>query len=484
MENMADKPEKSLKPVTVVLFGATGDLARRKLLPGLLHLFETGLMRDLRIVGTSLDDHTTESFVEFVHQAVSEFSGDDGDMNAWTEFAKVLHWAPGAEGAAGLKSAVEKVESDWKGEVVRLVYMSVPPKAALPVLHTLEEADLVKGSRVIMEKPFGVDLESAKKLNAELHKVLDEEQIYRIDHFLGKEAAQNILAFRFANGLFEPIWHRNNIDHIQIDIPEDLGLDQRANFYESTGAFKDMVVTHLFQVLAFTAMEPPTSLSPQAINDEKDKVFRSMLPLDPANVVRGQYHGYRDIEGVAKDSDTETFVALKCFVDNWRWAGVPFYLRTGKRMAEGARIISIAFKEPPRSMFPKNSGVGDHGPDHLTFDLADEARMSLSFYGKRPGPGMKLDKLSMQFNMQDTGWAGSVLEAYERLIYDAARGDKTLFTSATGIERLWEVSAPLLENPPIVRSYRQGSWGPNQIHQLIAPYAWRLPFERSWRDAH
>jgi glucose-6-phosphate 1-dehydrogenase len=198
--------------------------------------------------------------------------------------------------------------------------------------------------------------------------------------------------------------------------------------------------------------------------------------------VRGQYVGYRDIEGVHPESETETFVALKCFVDNWRWAGVPFYLRTGKRMAEGARIISIAFREPPRSMFPPGSGVGDHGPDHLTFDLADQAKMSLSFYGKKPGPGMQLQKLSMQFAMRDTSWAGAVLEAYERLIYDAARGDRTLYTSAEGIERLWEVSQPLLENPPVVRPYNPGSWGPNQIHQLIAPFAWRLPFERQWRD--
>ncbi|MFB9763247.1 glucose-6-phosphate dehydrogenase [Nocardioides kongjuensis] len=473
---------KTQKPVTVVLFGATGDLARRKLLPGMLHLFETGLLPQLQIIGTSLDEHTTDSFVQFVHEAVQEFSGDDGDMAAWPEFAKLLHWAPGSEGPAGLRAAVEKAEADWSGDRVRLHYLSVPPKAALSVVKTLDDAGLAEGSRIIMEKPFGVDLVSAKALNAELHKTFAESQIYRIDHFLGKEAAQNILAFRFANGLFEPIWHRNNIDHVQIDVPEELGLEQRANFYESTGAYKDMVVTHLFQVLAFTAMEPPTSLHPDAINEEKNKVFRSMMPIDPANVVRGQYQGYRDIEGVAPESETETFIALKCFVDNWRWAGVPFYLRTGKRMAEGARIISIAFKEPPRSMFPKNSGVGDHGPDHLTFDLADKAKMSLSFYGKRPGPGMKLDKLSMQFAMGDTTWAGSVLEAYERLIYDAARGDQTLFTSAEGIERLWEVSEPLLENPPVVRPYRQGSWGPNQIHQLVAPYAWRLPFERQWRN--
>ncbi len=479
---MDDMAQKAQKPVTVVLFGATGDLARRKLLPGLLHLFETGLLPELRIIGTSLDEHTDESFTSFVHDAVMEFSGDDGDKAAWPEFSRLLRWAPGADGPAGLRAAVEKAESDWSGDRVRLHYLSVPPKAALSVVRTLDEADLATGSRIIMEKPFGVDLASAQALNGKLHETFDESQIYRIDHFLGKEAAQNILAFRFANGLFEPIWHRNNIDHVQIDVPEELGLEQRADFYESTGAYRDMVVTHLFQVLAFTAMEPPTSLSPDAINEEKNKVFRSMLPIDPANVVRGQYQGYRDIPGVAPESETETFIALKCFIDNWRWAGVPFYLRTGKRLAEGARIISIAFKEPPRSMFPKNSGVGDHGPDHLTFDLADKAKMSLSFYGKRPGPGMKLDKLSMQFAMGDTTWAGSVLEAYERLIYDAARGDQTLFTSAEGIERLWEVSAPLLESPPVVRPYRQGSWGPNQIPQLVAPYAWRLPFERQWRN--
>jgi glucose-6-phosphate 1-dehydrogenase len=470
-----------IKPTTVVLFGATGDLSRRKLLPGLLHLFQTGLMRDVTVLGTSLDDHDRESFIDFAHQAVEEFGGDDHDIDGWGEFAKLLYWAPGDRGPEGLRRAIEEAEGERTGEFDRLHYLSVPPKAALSVVQELAEAGLVENSRIVMEKPFGTDLASARKLNAELHQVFDEQQIFRIDHFLGKEAAQNILAFRFANGLFEPIWHRNHVDHIQIDVPEDLGLDQRVDFYESTGAFRDMVVTHLFQVLAFTAMEPPTALEPDAIGEEKNKVFRSLLPIDPADVVRGQYDGYRQIEGVAPDSETETFVALKCYIDNWRWAGVPFYLRTGKRMAQNARIIYIAFREPPRSMFPPSSGVGDHGPDHLTFDLADEARMSLSFYGKRPGPGMKLDKLSMQFAMHDTGWAGAVLEAYERLIFDAARGDRTLFTTSRGIERLWEVSTPLLENPPIVRPYAQGSWGPNQIHQLVAPFAWRLPFERQWR---
>jgi glucose-6-phosphate 1-dehydrogenase len=333
-----------------------------------------------------------------------------------------------------------------------------------------------------MEKPFGTDLESAKKLNARLHEVFDESQIFRIDHFLGKEAAQNILAFRFANGLFEPIWNRNFIDHVQIDVPETLGLEGRTKFYESTGAYRDMVVTHLMQVLAFMAMEPPTSLAPGPISDEKNKVFRSMRPLEPHNVVRGQYSGYRQHHDTADDSDTETFVALKVEIDNWRWAGVPFFLRTGKKLAEGARIISIAFKEPPLTMFPAGSNAGTQGPDHLTFDLADQSKMSLSFYGKRPGPGMKLEKLSMQFATHETSSSASVLEAYERLIHDAMRGDHTLFTTAEGIEMLWEKSTPLITNPPPVRVYAPGSWGPNAIHQLIAPHAWRLPFERSWRD--
>ncbi len=470
-------------PTTVVLFGATGDLAQRKLIPGLLHLFQSGLLDDLRVVGTSLDEMSGDEFRDFSHMAIREHSTREITDDDWNEFAGRIDFVPLSAGPDVLRDAVEAAEKQLPGDVqLRLHYLAVPPKAALAAVQTIADARLVERSRVVMEKPFGHDHASAVALNAELHQVFDEEQIFRIDHFLGKEPAQNILAFRFANGLFEPIWHRNNISHVEIDVPETLGLTQRADFYEATGAYRDMVVTHLFQILAFTAMEPPTALEPSAISREKNKVFRSMQPIAPTDVVRGQYIGYHDEPGVAPDSETETFVALKCYVDNWRWAGVPFYLRTGKRMAEGARIISIAFKEPPQSMFPPGSGVGDQGPDHLTFDLADKSRMSLSFYGKRPGPGFRLDKLSMQFAMQETDWAGAVLEAYERLIYDAARGDRTLFTSATGIERLWEISQPLLDNPTPVRPYSQGTWGPNQIHQLIAPYTWRLPFERKWRE--
>jgi len=469
-------------PHVVVLFGATGDLAARKLLPGLFHLSSAGFIPGCRIVCVSLEDLDADHFRRTARGALAEFSTRQVTDSDWNTFAASLDYVPLAAGPPALRAAVEKAERTLTGETRRLHYLSVPPSAALSAVRLLGEANLVERSRIVMEKPFGTDLESAVSLNANLHDVFKEEQIFRIDHFLGKEPAQNILAFRFANGLFEPIWNRNFIDHIQIDVPEMLGLGKRTGFYETVGAFRDMVVTHLFQILAFVAMESPTSLEPKPISEEKNKVFRCMLPLHPANAVRGQYIGYRSEEGVHPESDTETFIALKCFIDNWRWAGVPFYLRTGKRLAEGQRIISIAFREPPKSMFPAGSGVGAQGPDHLTFDLADASKMSLSFYGKRPGPGMRLDKLSLQFAMHDTGFIGDVLEAYERLILDAMRGDHTLFTTAEGIERLWEQSMPLLEAPPPVRLYAPGSWGPNAIHQLVAPHAWRLPFERGWRD--
>jgi glucose-6-phosphate 1-dehydrogenase len=469
-------------PQVVVLVGATGDLSRRKLLPGLFHLSRAGFIPDCRIIGVSLDQLDVDGFRKAVRGALDEFCTRERTEAEWEHFSQTLDYVPLAAGADVLKAAVENAERSLGKESRRLHYLSVPPNAALSAVRLLGEAGLVDGSRIVMEKPFGTDLESAKSLNSKLHEVFAEEQIFRIDHFLGKEPAQNILAFRFANGLFEPIWNRNFIDHVQIDVPETLGLGRRAAFYEQTGAYRDMVVTHLFQILAFMAMEPPTALEPAPISEEKNKVFRSMLPIEPRDVVRGQYVGYRAEEGVDPESEAETFIALKCSIDNWRWAGVPFFLRTGKKLAEGQRIISIAFREPPKSMFPVGSGVSAQGPDHLTFDLADASKMSLSFYGKRPGPGMRLDKLSLQFAMHDTGWAGDVLEAYERLILDAMRGDHTLFNTAEGIERLWEVSLPLLEAPPPVRLYDPGSWGPKSIHQLVAPHAWRLPFERAWRD--
>ena len=477
------KPEVGPKhPQLVVLVGATGDLSQRKLLPGLFHLTSAGFIPNWRIIGVSLDQIGADEFRNHARRAIDKYYPREVKAADWEAFANSLSYVPQGAGAEALSAAVMAAEAELGGDGRRLHYLSVPPAAALAVVRLLSEANLVANSRIIMEKPFGTDLESAVALNARLHEVFTEDQIFRIDHFLGKEPAQNILAFRFANGLFEPIWNRNFIDHVQIDVPETLSVGKRAGFYETTGAYRDMVVTHLIQILAFMAMEPPTALLPGPISEEKNKVFRCLAPIDPQNVVRGQYVGYRSEEGVDAESDTDTFIALKCVIDNWRWAGVPFFLRTGKRMAEGQRIISIAFREPPKSMFPGNSGVGAQGPDHLTFDLADASKVSLSFYGKRPGPGMRLDKQSLQFNMHDTGLIGEVLEAYERLILDAMRGDHTLFNTAEGIERLWEVSKPLLAAPPPVRLYPVDSWGPKSIHQLIAPNAWRLPFERAWRS--
>lgn len=468
-------------PHVIVLVGATGDLARRKLLSGIGFLAVSGFTAGIRVVGTSLEDLTDEEFRTFARESVEAVGARQLTDEQWQQFAPMLSYVPQSAGPQALAEKVNAVSADLGGQARLLHYLSVPPRAASSVIDTLHAAGLVANSRVIMEKPFGEDLASAVALNAEIHRTFSEEQIFRIDHFLGKEAAQNILAFRFANGLFEPIWNRNFIDHVQVDVPEELGLDTRAAFYEPTGAYRDMVVTHLLQVLAFVAMEPPTALEPRAISEEKNKVFRSLEPIRPEDAVRGQYAGYRSEQGVDPDSDTETFIALRTRIDNWRWAGVPFYLRTGKKLAQGMRIISIAFKEAPKSMFPAGSGIGEAGPDHLTFDLADESRVSLSFYGKRPGPSMRLEKLSMQFSTEETGRAGDALEAYERLILDAMLGDHTLFTAAEGIESLWERSAPLLQNPPPVRPYTPGTWGPNAIHQLIAPHAWRLPFEREWR---
>ncbi|MGD0749667.1 MAG: glucose-6-phosphate dehydrogenase [Acidimicrobiales bacterium] len=479
----AAQPASQIDPHVIVLFGATGDLAARKLLPGLLHLSNTGMMPEYRIIGSSTSDLSDEDFRHLARHACDQFAVGKISLLQWANFEKRLTFVSTGAGAQALAEAVGKAEDEiGGGDVRRLHYLSIPPAADRDIIQLLADAKLVERSRVIMEKPFGTDLQSARALNDMLHQYFDEDQIFRIDHFLGKEAAQNILAFRFANGLFEPIWNRDHIDHVQIDVPETLGVDDRIAFYEATGAFKDMVVTHLFQILGFMAMEPPTALEPVSINEEKNKVFRSMRPLDVTQVVRGQYEGYRDIPGVAPDSQTETFVALRCDIDNWRWAGVPFFLRTGKCLGGGERIISIAFREPPKSMFPDNSGVGTQGPDHLTFDLADSSKLSLSFYGKKPGPGMQLEKLSLQFALHETGQDADVLEAYERLIHDAMMGDHTLFNTAEGIERLWEVATPLLDDPPPVQPYAKGSWGPPAISDLIAPRTWRLPFERRWRS--
>jgi glucose-6-phosphate 1-dehydrogenase len=468
-------------PHVIVLFGATGDLARRKLLPGLYHLASAGLMpEDYRIICTSRRDIVDDETRSMAREAVDEFGREPTTTESWDAFAALLSSASVRSGFGPLIDAVGRARAEIGGDARLLHYLSVPPTASADFVRELGEAGLNEGARIIMEKPFGIDLASARKLNASVLSVFDESQVFRIDHYLGREAVQNLLALRFANGMFEPVWNRDHVNHVQIDVPETLSIGTRGGFYDSIGAFRDMVVTHLFQVLGFVAMEPPTSLEAKSLTSERTKVFEAMPALDPSNLVRGQYEEYRDEAGVAPDSDTETFVALKAFVANWRWSGVPFYLRTGKRLAESRHLLTVAFSQPPRRMFPLDCRhvAEAFGNDHLTFELGDPGSISASFLAKVPGPTIHLGEAHMRFSYETAfGGPEQALEPYERLIHDVMIGDRTFFTTTGGIERVWEVSQPVLDSPPPVERYASASWGPDSIHDLIAPYHWHLPTE-------
>ncbi|HTN79074.1 MAG TPA: glucose-6-phosphate dehydrogenase, partial [Acidimicrobiales bacterium] len=464
----------------IVLFGATGDLAKRKLIPGLYHLAAAGLLpKRYRIIGTSPAQFaiTAVQFRKHAKDSIREFGIVKPTGETWKTFEASLDF--GSSDPANPKpllDAVAKARAAIGGAPRLLHHLAIPPVAFGSVITMLGASGLNQDAHVIIEKPFGYDLESARALNDTIHKVFDESCIFRIDHFLGKEAIDNILALRFANGMFEPIWNRNHVSYVQIDVPETLSIEGRAAFYDATGAYRDMVVTHLLQVLGFVAMEPPSSLTAKALRDEKSKVFDSMPEIDPADVVRGQYKGYRNEEGVSKRSQTETFVALKAAVENWRWHGVPFYLRTGKSLAENRQVITLGFRGPALKMFPIDL-VETHGSrrNELVIDFKDPGSISASFLTKEPGPVMQLAEVAMQFRYTDSWAASNNLEGYERLILNAMLGDQALFTRSDGVERLWEISTPLLENPPPVEAYAPGSWGPESVNTLVAPYRWRLP---------
>jgi glucose-6-phosphate 1-dehydrogenase len=335
-----------------------------------------------------------------------------------------------------------------------------------------------KGAKVVIEKPFGWDLASARELNQELHRVFDEQQIFRIDHYLGKETVQNILAFRFTNGMFEPIWNRRYIDNVQITVAEDIGIEGRGSFYEQTGSVRDMIQTHLFQTLTFVAMEPPVSLDPDRLRDEKLRVLRSMKPVDPDHAVLGQYVGYRNEEGVANASQTPTYSALKIEIDNWRWAGVPFFIRTGKRLERKVTEISLAFRAVPYNLL--ETDAEPPGKDALTFRVQPDEGISIHLNIKHPGPGLSLQRAELDFDYDDVG--GPLLEAYETLLLEAMEGDHTLFLREDEVERSWEVLEPLLRDPPRVDFYEPGSWGPKESDRLVLPWHWHVTPTLEERD--
>jgi glucose-6-phosphate 1-dehydrogenase len=466
----------------MVLFGATGDLAKRKLLPGLYHLACAGLLPDkYRIIGTAPPEFALSDadFVAHAKEAANQFCAIKPAGSTWDEFASRLSFgAASPQDPSPLVSAVEKAEGEigGPGSVGRLFHLAVPPAAFASVIGMLGSSGLSAGdAKVIIEKPFGVDLASSRSLNEAVHAVFDESEVFRIDHFLGKESVDNILAFRFANGLFEPIWNRDHIRYVQIDVPETLSIEGRAAFYDATGAYRDMVVTHLFQVLGFVAMEPPTSLAAKPLRDEKSKVFDALRPIDVRHVVRGQYDGYRSEHGVRPDSDTETMVAVRVEVENWRWHGVPFYLRSGKSLEASRQIVTLGFREPPLRMFPTHRQDAPMGRvNEIVIDFADPGSIKIEFLAKKPGPEMTLGATEMKFSYDDSFAQSNALEGYERLILLAMLGDQSLFTRADGIERVWEISEPLLTSPPPVRPYAPGTWGPPEVDKLIAPYRWYL----------
>jgi glucose-6-phosphate 1-dehydrogenase len=464
-----------IDPHVIVLFGARGDLAKRKLWPGLYRLTQAGLMPDdFRIIGSGRHAPKSDIASE-VRDALEEFASDELNDDDWKPFSEKLSFVTSSDDdGADLAKAVKDARKDLGDDSRTLLYMSVPPSAMKPMVGMLAETGLsTDRARIVMEKPFGSNLETAKELNAALHEHIDEDSIYRIDHFLGKEGAQDVLALRFANGLFEPLWNKEHIEAIQIDIPEKLGIEGRGSFYEETGAFRDMVVTHLSQILGFVAMEQPKSLDAADLRDAKAAVFRDLQPFDPELTVFGQFDGYHDEPGVDEDSTRETFVALRADIDNDRWRGVPFLLRTGKAMPEGRRVVTIILREPDCTIFGCRVD-GDRPSNVIVFELTDDPQLSVAVKVKVPGPTSAVAPAPLTLDVERV-LNQSGLEAYERLLHDVMVGDHMLFTRSDEVERLWECATPLLENPPEALPYEKGTWGPEAAQRLAEPAGWHLP---------
>ena len=471
-----------LAPHVLVLFGATGDLAGRKLFPGLYRLAEAGrLPHDYRVIGSGRHSPgTDDEFRAKIRGALDERVEDLDAEVADDLLARLSFQTSSADDGADLAAAVKAAEAEMgdgdptTGDVRRLVYLSVPPSAMLDMIAMLGREGLTERARLVIEKPFGLDLESARRLDAALKEVVEEEQVFRIDHFLGKEAVQNILALRFANGLFEPAWNRHSIESVQIDVPEEIDIQGRGSFYEGTGCLRDMISTHLCQLLGFVALEDPGAFKEKPLRDAKSRVFQELQPLDPARVVFGQYDGYRDEQDVDPASIVETFVAIEAYVDNDRWRGVPFYLRTGKAMTLSCRTITLRFRNPACDWWADLAVDGARQePNELVLQLSDEPQISVEMRAKKPGPDMELVEAVMRVDFAQDFPHDDPLEAYERLILDVLRDDRTLFTRSDEVDRLWQVCQPLLDDPPEVLPYDKGSWGPQAALDLPKG-GWRL----------
>ncbi len=483
---------------TIVIFGASGDLTRRKLLPSLFDLYRKGsLPVDWRIVGVSRSELSDQDFRQRMAEGIAEFARYENNNPAeWEGFARRLSYLscdvthPAEMDRLG--ALLSRGEGD--GAADRLYYLSVAPKLYEPVLANLGSAGMLDEHdgwrRVVIEKPFGHDLASAQALNQAAHEVMAESQIYRIDHFLGKETVQNIMVFRFANSLYEPVWNRNYIDHVQITAAETVDVAHRADYYDGVGVVRDMVQNHMLQLLSLVAAEPPASFDADALRNEKVKVLSAIRPISPAQTesetVRGQYVGYRDAPAVPDDSETATYVAIRFFIDNWRWQGIPFYLRSGKALAAKTTAITIYFKEPPHMMFPMPPDA-HLAKNSLTICIQPDEGIHFSFQVKEPDTTAGMQTVEMDFHYDETFGPMAIPEAYERLLLDVIKGDASLFTRGDSIELAWSLVDPIMAGwetgqGPELAFYEQGTWGPVEAEFFIAPdcEAWST----GCRDGH
>ncbi|MDQ2810886.1 MAG: glucose-6-phosphate dehydrogenase (NADP(+)) [Actinomycetota bacterium] len=467
-----DTSASGLVPTVFVLFGATGDLAKRMVIPAFYKLAVEGLLpRQWLLVGNGRGNVAHEDFRAHVRNVLTEF-GPHPEPKAWQAFSERLLFAGdgfNSDSPGSLLDVLEHARKSLGGDPQLVHYLAVPPVAFGETTKALGAHGLAKDARVVYEKPFGTSPQAFRALDRVVHSVLEEEQVYRIDHFLGKEATQDLHLLRFANELFAAMWNSKHIESVQIDVPEKLGITDRSEFYDATGAVLDMLVTHLFQVAAEVAMEPPASLDALDLQAAREKVIKSFRPLDPAEVVLGQFTGYRDVPGVAVNSSRDTFVAARMWIDNPRWRGVPFYLRTGKRLAASRQRVSLILREPAGPLAGKlacDSNV-------LSFSLSGDGEIDLSLVAKKPGPGLDLDNAHASIPLSGLDGANP-LPPYVRLIHDVLAGDQSLFTRPDGLAAVWKVAGPLLTNPPKVQPYAPGSWGPAQARELIAPSRWLL----------